>query len=335
MRVRVLTTTPEVKAITPAWTGLIERYAASVPFIHPDWVLSWWQARQSEGLEWRCYAGWGEDGRLGGVVPLVRYPDGVVRFAGHDLHDVATAVVSDQLRERLWQLVIGSLRADGGAVALDLPTLAADDMTAVSGCVPGGELRVYDVDPGARIVFPAGWDAHLASLPASRRKSMRAERRALERDHGPAVFDVVDGSGVLGAVDYLWALRERSWRVRGRYEELAEHVRGSRLREFLSGLAARCAGSGLVAVGRLSVAGQVIGSALLLRGGSSAWYAMCAFAPEFSRYGPGRMLLAECARDAAESGMTCLELGRGVEDYKFALGAARYELPCVRLDLRQ
>ena len=58
---------------------------------------------------------------------------------------------------------------------------------------------------------------------------------------------------------------------------------------------------------------------------------MCGFAVDLGRYAPGRLLLSECIRAAIQAGLSCLELGRGVEEYKFALGATRYELPDVSL----
>jgi CelD/BcsL family acetyltransferase involved in cellulose biosynthesis len=146
---------------------------------------------------------------------------------------------------------------------------------------------------------------------------------------------MVDGSAATtSAVDEFWALREATWQQRGRYEQLAAHIKGVPLRSFLRELAAGTgAHEGLVAVGRLTVGESLAAAALLLHARRRVWYAMCAFASPLAKYGPGRLLLAEAVRACIERQLDALELGRGVEPYKFTLGAIRYELSNVTLPL--
>lgn len=322
MHVEALSTAGAVDSLVPDWLRLHQGSESATPFNHPLWILSWWYWREL-GLEWNCYACRDQYGRLAGVLPLVRYPDGTVRFAGHDLHDIASAVAGQHERNHLWRQALDDIRRTRADSVLELPTLGEDDLAVLRAADHSADLRVCGVDPGARIDLPGDWEEHWASLPVKRQKRMRAERRALDRDHGPVRFEIaVSGDDVGQAVEELWMLREASWQARGRYGQLADHVRGPVLRTFLAGLASRCAGSELVAVARLAAADRTIGSALLLRAGSRAWYSMCAFDADFGRYGPGRLLLGECVRAAAEMGLSGLELGRGVEEYKFALGAA-------------
>lgn len=335
IRISRISTDAEVQALAPDWLRLHDESQSANPFNHPTWILTWWHERRQLGLRWNLYSVLDLDGHLIGVLPLVRDVTGVVRFAGHDLHDVAAGLVSQDDRAAMWRLATDDL-VHGDSETLDLPTLGDDDLASLRTAGGGNGLQMYDVDPGARIRLPTTWDEYWMSLPTKRRKRMRAERRALERDHGPIGVDVVDHADHAGrAMEEFWALRESSWRQRGRYEDLAAHVRGVAMRSFLTELAARSAGSQFVAVVRLTAGRHLLGSALLLRSAGRAWYSMCAFAPEFGRYGPGRLLLAECVRAAIGERLTCLELGRGVEPYKFALGAVRYELSNVRLALHR
>lgn len=323
----------EVEAVVPDWLRLHAVSASSTPFNHPTWILSWWRERQDLGLRWSCYVGRDRDGGLIAILPLVRYPEGAVRFAGHDLHDVAANLVDEPGRVETWRKMIENSAQLEANSTLDLPTLSDKDMDALR-LLAGNHLHIYDIDPGARIELPAAWDEYWAALPTKRQKRMRTERRALEQDHGPVRLDVVDGGAdLVGAVDEFWALREVSWQTRGRYAKLADHVRGVAMRSFLGELASASKGSGLTAVAHLTAGNHTIGSALLLRAGQRTWYSMCTFAPQFAEYGPGRLLLAECVRSAIAEGQTHLELGRGVEEYKFALGATRYELSNVALQL--
>jgi len=332
MRVDLLGTEQAVDAMLAGWLDLAHASTAATPYNHPGWVLSWWRQRRRAGLSWRCFAGWEADGELVALLPLVRYPDGVVRFAGHDLHDAAEALADGDRLPQLWRAAVAELQRSGDCPVLDLPTLGDRDAAALNDLGFGSCLSVYDVDPGARLVLPSSWPEYLDGLTASRRKRMRAERRALEKDCGVAGFEMIrGGADIAGAVAEFWELRETSWSQRGRYDELAEHVRGVPMRAFVMELAAAAdRDADLMAVGRLTAGGQLAGAALLLFAGNRVWYAMCAFAPALAKYGPGRLLLSECVRASIETGLAAVELGRGVEEYKFALGATRYELPSVR-----
>lgn len=333
MDVRILSSDSEVADVVPEWLALHGRWSSGSPYNHPLWTMAWWRQRRHLGLRWHLCAGRDTSGTLVALMPLVVYSDGIVRFAGSDLHDEAATLAGDNERGVLWRLALAQLGRRGGATTVDLPTLNDADLAALESLDSEVDSEVYDIDPGARIELPSSWGDYWSALPAKRRKRMRAERRALERDHGLMRFQVVGDHDLVAAVREFWALREASWRARGRYGELAEHVRGQYMREFLAELAARGSGSGLVAIARLMVGDQTVASALLLRANGRAWYSMCTFAPAFARYGPGRLLLAECVRAAIADGFTVLELGRGVEPYKFALGATRYELANIRLNL--
>lgn len=328
-RIDILRTGADLGRLVPEWAALADRCPSSTPFNHPGWVLAWWAQREHLGLGLRCFCARTRDGALVGILPLVRYPDGVVRYAGHDLHDSAAGLTESALLPLLWSGAVAQLREAGDCSVLDLPTLAQADADVLRDL--GFAHRIYGVDPGARIILPPTSAEYLTMLTVSRRKRMRAERRALERDHGPIGFELIDREDDLPpALDELWALREHSWQERRRYSELAEHARGDAIHEFLERLAAT---GGPVGVGRLTAGGALAATALLLRAHRRSWYAMCAFRPALGRYGPGRLLLAECVHAAILGGFGVLELGRGVEPYKFTLGAVGYELPNVMVSL--
>ncbi|MFY1691157.1 GNAT family N-acetyltransferase [Plantactinospora sp. WMMB782] len=330
VRVDVLTGYRELASTAPEWLSLCRSAAAASPYNHPGWVLSWWRQRHRTGLRWRAVTARDARHRLTGILPLVRFPDGTVRFAGYDLHDEAAGLAVDGGLPALWGAATDLLGSRGDCTGLDLPTLASADLAALRGVVAPRRLRVTGLDPGARLDLTGGWDRIFATLPSSRRKRIRAERRALERDHGSVGFDLVTHPGdVVTAAEELWRLREASWRARGRYGELAEHVRGDQLLTFLRELAREPLLAGVLRVARLRAGAVVAAAALQLLVGRRLWYPLCAFAPPLARYGPGRLLLAECAREAAERGCSAFELGRGVERYKFTVGAVRYELPDV------
>src|SRR5205814_3923597 len=126
MRIKVMTDLHDVEQLRPGWRQLAVESSAANPFNHPSWVLAWWRHRRRYGIEWRCAAGW-EAGQLVGVLPLVRYADGVVRFGGHDLHDTAAALVDPEHLQSLWSSTAAQLRHMDGPATLDIPTIAEAD----------------------------------------------------------------------------------------------------------------------------------------------------------------------------------------------------------------
>jgi len=332
VRIEVLTNLHDVERLAPGWSQLAARHSEATPFNHPTWVLTWWRHRRRHAIQWRCAAGWDRRGELIGVLPLVRYPDGIVRFCGHDLHDTAAALVDKDHLGWLWTSTATQLRRMDGPTTLDIPTIAEADRNALQ--VSGLAIRSYDDDPGAYIVLPTSWEDFWSGLSTSRRKRVRAERRGLERDHQFVSFEITDkGSDLDASIDLLWRMREESWMRRGTYNTLAPWARGRAIREFLHDLAGCGARDTIPAVAALRVGSGIAAMALLLVMHDRAWYYMCTYDLDYSRYGPGRLLLAECTREAISRGFTTLDLGRGDESYKFTLGASRKVLKNVTVTI--
>jgi CelD/BcsL family acetyltransferase involved in cellulose biosynthesis len=331
MRLSILTDVRSVDRLVPAWRQLADGHPASNPFNHPGWVTAWWSQRREPGLVWRCVVGWDGD-HLVGLLPLVRYPDGTVRIAGHDLLDIASTLVSKELCARLWSGAAMWLREIDGSTTLDIPVIADDDLKAVRAL--GLNVRVKEEDPGAYVELPRSWDTYLSTLSAGRMKRMRWERRQLEAHHGPVTFEIItDSDQLISAVESLWQVRERSWRKRQRYDELMPWARGESIKRFLRALVGYGSRGMQPAVSVLRAGENTVAMALLLYGQGAAWYYMCTYAPEYGRYGPGRLLLAECIRAAIGQGLRILDLGRGDESYKFALGAKRRVLANVTIEV--
>lgn len=334
MEFQVLTTEPEVLAVVEEWRQLARELPQATPFGQPSWVLPWWRQRREENISWLCFA-MREDGELSGLLPLVRCVDTVIRFAGYDLCDAVGAVTRPDSIANLWQFAVDWMRGQLAPAVVDLPVLAAHDRVSLG--FMGREASDVDMDPGAVINLPSTWEDYLAHFSAKRRKGWQYELRRMERDLGRPDFEVTTDSSLLRQhLHAFWELRERSWTQQGRYAELADHVRGIRLLDFLNALAdAAPEDPSTARVARLLVTGRLAATAVLLKTGPRIWVPMTTYDPELARYRPGYHLLLRCVRHAIGESCAALEMGRGVEQYKFDLGAHRYELTNTVLTIGQ
>lgn len=328
----ILTTGPAVAGLVPEWRALWTRHPACNPFHHPAWVTAWWDQRAAAGSHWRCVVGRTGRGELAGVLPLVRTSDGVIRFAGFDLHDVAAALAPCDALTPFWEEALRLVRERDGPGPVELPTIAATDRAAISRA--GYRVRESGVDPGAAITLPSSWDSYWAGLSGDARRKIRARRRNLEQRYGPVRLDTVSQHPALAqAVAGLWAMREDAWRRRGQYHQLAAASRGPGWARFLDELAARGASDGLPMVARLMAGDTAVAAALLLAGGGGrVWYYLCTYDPAYAPFGPGVILLTECVRYCLGRGLAVLDLGRGDETYKVTAGAVRFTLADIVLD---
>lgn len=330
MILKVLTSESEVAAIADRWWNLFDSVPASSPYCSPSWTMAWWKAREYELRSWHCIVACDASGDLLGVLPLVLCPDGILRYAGHDMHDIAEALGEREVAGQLWMRAAVDAATGGG---MEITTIAARDLVLVEHCV-GKSLKVRGVDPGARIFIDGTWADYLGRLSRPVQKKIQYEERILARDCGLVEFQTKPSKDGLAAdVDALWELREMSWKGRGRYQELADEARGRRLRAFLRALASQSVSSSSpIEVGKLSISGRVIASAVLLRSDQRMWYPLCAFDPSMGKYGPGRRLVIECVKYAIAREMRTFEMGRGIEKYKLDLGAEQYTLSDVGME---
>lgn len=337
MHATVATTDSDVRALAPRWAGLSARHPAASPFNSPGWSLAWWDAwwrqRAPGAIEWRCVAATAGPGRLDGVLPLVRFPDGVTRYAAPELVDLASVLIDGDRLARFWTAAAAALRDRDGPGTLVIPVASEADCAAAVRAEL--DVRVDEVQPCARIDLPGTWEEYWSGLPAGRRRLWRSERRRLSAEYGTVGLDVCcDPAELSGQIIQFWKFREESWRQRDRYGQLAPGSAGPGLRWFLSGLASRAALGLQPAVARMRAGDAVAAMSLMFFARDRVWYYMSAYDVGFARYGVGRMLLADCIRYSLETaGMATFDLGRGIEPYKFALGACRYDLPSITISL--
>jgi CelD/BcsL family acetyltransferase involved in cellulose biosynthesis len=333
LKIIIHTSGSEINSLTEEWEMLVDSIELSNPYHRPSWILSWWNNNQDADLRLTIVTARDGSGNLCGLLPLAADSKGRARFAACELSDVCSAVVSNSRRLEFWFLCIEALARNSSLKVLELDPL--DDADCVSLLkVCGHRAKIFGADFGGRIYLPDSREGYLQKLSCARNRKIRYERRLIERLEG-LTFQVNHSRDTLTSdLVQFWTRRENSWIERGRYNELAPRSRGGELLQFLISLSSFVREQTLsIGVASLTGDNSVIASALLLRSGSRTWYPLCTFEPSFSAYSPGKNLLLECINFCIDRGDTSLEMGRGLENYKFSYGAAKYSLSQVRVEL--
>jgi len=300
------------------WTNFQERFGTH-PFSHPAWCRAWTARYRPRAVHVLGASSTGETPRL------------LAPFAAHDR------------AARSW-ITLGAPLVDFGTPlgprdhAGDLPKLLAEhsgSWSTVRLCgIDPSVAELLTADVGAGIEFHrlgaedtpripiTSYDDWLGRLRPGRRRAIGTTLRQLERI-GSHSFDVVDAPGEIGrAVREFESLRLQSWWARGRDHELLPDIRTQRHSHFLHDAVVTMAATGDSSVVRLQLAGRLVASAVVLWTPATALLALTA---TDTRLGPnisaGLAIVAWTVRLVNERDRSVLELGRGDEPYKFALGA--------------
>ena len=183
-----------------------------------------------------------------------------------------------------------------------------------AGC-PAPVMHLNDADPefGALGCIP-GWSRE-------RRRALRSARLRLKKAGRVTAQRLVDQVSIAATLADFARRRLASWAARGRLCELPAMDRHPRLPEFLTDAGGSLAAEGRCLLAGLNLDGEPLAQALFFRSPGADLLYMSTYQPAAARYSPSHLLLAEAARMALTGGVRVIELGRGDEPYKFALGA--------------
>lgn len=333
----VATSLPEIEAIATDWENIVQQSDELDLFVSPSWMMPWYQTVMSHRDQPAVVWVKGPDGRLVGVLPLVRRRrylgpvpvtlyesagDAVV--CGDHLGLVAStrdfAYVYDQVRN--WLLT----QVDSGAlirlVALDeggqFATLMQHD-------VEKHKVRWRYIMPqiAPRLKLPNSYDAFELLLNSRRRKLIRRNWRHIERDYGITLSCYTNDSASLESVLAEWfELHDSLWASRGQHTAL-ENVR---LRQFLQQFCQEAAQRGWLRLYQIRVNQQLVAGTIIFHWQDRAYYYQLAWDPAFADYGIGELIITHSIRTAIDEGLSLFDFLRGEEQYKFRLRAQPYAL---------
>ncbi len=322
-------------ALETEWDQLIGDSDAGGIFLTWAWLSSW---RETLG---RCHdlrivtARHPDDGSLVAVAPLAverrtrgGIPHRVLVMAGSgpltpDHLDIAVrcdmppSIAADLwewlTRESDWDLIdLDGLREDGHLARLLLRRV--------------GDRRSSERTACPYLELPGTWEEYEQGLSKSHRQSIRRYRRKLGRE-APAP---VSTRLAIGAEDIdetmarLGALHQKIRTAQGDAGAFATDEAAA----FHRTAARRFADAGRLRLHRLDVGSDTVAAILCYRFGNTVAFYTTGYDPDWSRYGPGRTILAHAIASAIGEGAEVFDLLRGNETYK-----ERWK-PVVRHNLR-
>lgn len=307
----------EAQDVAKEW-GRLHAGGSSDIFTSPAWCLASWRAFPDRGTPLLLIALDGA-GKLLGALPLTNGPLGPT-WAGSPLgdeHDVR--VRRDQFAQGVASALLRSIPREaqaGKTVLTDVRPGGLLTCAAMSqpGC-PAPVMNLNDPDPdfGALGCLP-GWSRE-------RWRTLRSARRRLEVSGRVTVQRLTEQPTLAAALPAFARIRLASWRARGRLYELPAMDRHPSFPTFLADAGSSLAAEGRCVLGSLNLDGEPIAQALFFRSPGADLLYMSTYQLAAARYGPSHLLLAEAAQMAISDGVRVIELGRGDEPYKFALGA--------------
>ncbi len=324
-RVIALGSLDEAQDVAPEW-GRLHAEGASDIFTSPAWCLAGWRAFPDLGTPLLLIAT-DSAGVFLGALPLTNGPIGP-RWAASSLGD------EHDVRVGCGQPV------QGVVLALLQSVVAGGSEVVLADVRPGGVLTGAAANrrgcpaPVVHLCDPDEEFGALACLPGwsrERRRTLRSAWRRLKRSGDLTVVRVTDPVSLAAALPVFARSRLASWAHRGRLAELPAMDRHPRFPEFLADVGSSLAAQGRCLLVRLDLDGESLAQGLFFRSPGADLLSMSTYQPKVAQFSPSHLLLAEAARMAVAEGVPVMELGRGDEPYKFALGAQLRYLRDVRL----
>jgi CelD/BcsL family acetyltransferase involved in cellulose biosynthesis len=296
--IEVIRDAAALRSLEPEWRALFARAVNPPPFVHPGWMLNWWDCLGGGELHALTLR---RSGELVGLLPAQRWQGRIV-FLAQSISDRLDALYVDTEAAAEIRRALLDER-------LDLQELCPESALAGPDCEPWSICPVLDL--------------RSKSVPSRVVKNLRTQERRL----GEHTYETSDEAREY--LPELYRLHEARW------ETKAAEGRGvladARVREFHNRAGAVLSEAGLLRFHALRVKGVVIAVLYGLVSGGVMYYYLGGFDPSYSAAGPGSLLIYHAIEYARSSGDHAFDFLRGDEPYKYKLGAEqRRNLRLVR-----
>ena len=295
------------------------------PFLTWEWVDAW---RRTLGADHRLAviaARHPADGRLLGLAPFaieerrapggIRYRALVFLGSGPAAPDHLDLMVAQGWEAAVAAPLWGAVRRRAGHDLADLDGLRGDGLLAALAVRRRADRRRYtEAIPCPYLPLPPTWEEYEASLSRNLRQNLRRYARRLEQEAPGAVARrlVVRPEELDPTLDDLARLHQQVRRAHGQ----AGAFRSPGLQAFHHLAARRFLVAGRLRLHRLDVEGKAVAIIYCIRQGDVVSFYTTGYDPAFSRFGPGRDLMAHAIGAAIAEGATEFDFLRGDEAYK-------------------
>ncbi|MEX0826406.1 MAG: GNAT family N-acetyltransferase [Acidimicrobiia bacterium] len=323
----------ELREMGPEWEALVAGSQVRSAFMTWPWVSAWLDTLGRDADLEVFTARHPVDGSLLGVAPFYVAPGrkfGIpfqsLRIIGSgpaapDHLDMPIATGEDPtVAAHLWEAVDVRRRWD----------LIDFDGMAIDGVLPRLLLRrrgdAAEETPCPHLPLDGGWDLVNQRFGRSHRQNIDRYRRKLDQEAGAPVVTrmVATAADLEDTMDHLAVMHQTVRTARGDLGAFAT----DELVAFHRETARRMLAAGRLRLWRLDVGESPIAIIECFRVGEVVSFYTTGFDPAWSRFGPGRAIMARAIQGAIDEGAREFDFLRGDEEYKQSWGTD------TRIDLR-
>jgi CelD/BcsL family acetyltransferase involved in cellulose biosynthesis len=349
LRVSTLTTVDQLRGLEREWLALLGRADADLPFLFPEWVVSWWEVfRQQRSVirdSLHVKAVRRESGELVAVVPLMvteRPAVGPARvrtigFLGADKYvteqrapivdrgcesEVAAALAADLGRDGSWRWIAWE--------GLQRESELAKGLGQVM------ELRWASHQAGNILQLEPSWVAFRGKLKRNIKESLRHCYNSLRREGLTAHLDVATTpEQIASALEIFFDLHANRARQANEVSHQDRFANPS-ARRFLMLACSRFAARNITRVFTLRIGGVPVASRVGFRLSGCLYLYYSGFDPAWRKYSVATTLVAEAIKYAIDCGVPRAHLSMGADSSKSRWGPTMpvfHAAVCVQPDL--
>ncbi len=308
-----------VLALETEWEDLRRDSSASSPFMTWPWIRAWLETEGVNADLEVVTARDPESGRLMGVAPFYVAN---TRRGGLPVRELRLLGSGAAAPDHLDLVVRG-----------DAPPDVADELWAavaaaqrwhlinLDGVTTGGHLArvvlrrrgdVAEALPCPYLPLAGGWDLVASRFESRLRKNLDRYGRKLDRDAEVVERMVTDSADLDETFDHLIELHQSNRAPKGDPGVFARPG----MQRFLRRAAHRFLDAGRLRMWRLEAGGELIAVIWCVRAGDSVAFYTTGYDSKWSKYGPGRRIMARAIKGAIDEGATEFDFLRGDEPYK-------------------
>jgi len=317
-------TLAQLDALEKDWSELLDEIPGIPIFLTWEWIRTWW-LYFGEGRQLWLLTARDKQGRLLGLAPLMReeYKKGLMKLGmlafigtGRVCPTQLNILARTSDKEGVYQAFLGFLlgQSDQWDV-LRISSVAQDSIENNLLMAAGGRIRIGAQTPSLHIPLTGSWETYLKTINRKFRRDIKSSNSKLEGDY-PGMVDfacVTDPQGLNSAMEKL----EELIRNRCHAKRLSTDWDNPTFTSFHRTIACLALNRGWLRLYTLTVKDSVIALVYDFRFKDCIYGYNLGFDIEWSRYNPGRLLIAYSIQAAIQEGASDYDMGRGDAEHKF------------------
>lgn len=329
LSVSTLTTVDQLRSLQEEWIGLLGKTEANLPFLWPDWVISWWELFKQERSVIRdslyVKAVRRESGELVGVIPLMvteRPAMGPVRvraigFLGADKYvtEQRAPIVDLAYESEVARALAADLASDGSWHWIAWEGLDREgEFAKALGQVM--ELRWESHQSGNILHLPPTWDEFRHGFKEHMKKSVRHCYNSLKREGLSAELDVaVTPEQIASALETFFNLHTtlaQGPEDVARTDRFADPI----ARRFLIQVCSQLATRNIARVFTLRIGGIPVASRVAFQLPECLYLYHSGYDPAWRKYAVATRIVADAIKYAMASEIPRVHLSMGMDESK-------------------